>query len=155
MALHKNLSGSDIHEPKGIETATAGQAYVSDGAGSGAWTDVLPDRSLHAYMSLVDVSTPSSTFTVAPHSLEVYKIYLVLEGTITGSDSTVTFYINGTPMTGGVITVTAAGSVAGSVFTCEPSAANLVTAGDVIKATTDGASSTAVRATMIIDMRYV
>ena len=36
---HSALTGSDLHEPKGADTATAGQVYVSDGAGSGAWTD--------------------------------------------------------------------------------------------------------------------
>lgn len=35
---HKNLSGDEIHEPKGISTALAGQIYVSDGDGSGTWT---------------------------------------------------------------------------------------------------------------------
>lgn len=38
MALHKNLTGSDLHEPKGADTATSGKVYVSDGAGSGIWT---------------------------------------------------------------------------------------------------------------------
>lgn len=36
---HSTLTGSDLHEPKGIATATAGQVYVSDGAGGGTWQD--------------------------------------------------------------------------------------------------------------------
>lgn len=36
--IHKNLTGADLHEPKGADTALAGKVYVSDGAGSGAWT---------------------------------------------------------------------------------------------------------------------
>lgn len=36
--LHKNLTGADLHEPKGADTAVSGRVYVSDGAGSGAWT---------------------------------------------------------------------------------------------------------------------
>lgn len=35
--LHKNLTGTDLHEPKGVAAATANQVYVADGAGSGAW----------------------------------------------------------------------------------------------------------------------
>lgn len=35
---HKNLTGADLHEPKGITSAPAGSAYVADGAGSGVWT---------------------------------------------------------------------------------------------------------------------
>lgn len=36
--IHKNLTGADLHEPKGAAAATSGQVYVSDGAGSGVWT---------------------------------------------------------------------------------------------------------------------
>lgn len=38
MSVHKNLTGADLHEPKGADTATSGKVYVSDGAGSGVWT---------------------------------------------------------------------------------------------------------------------
>lgn len=37
MPEHKDLTGTDLHEPKGIETAQANQIYVADGLGSGAW----------------------------------------------------------------------------------------------------------------------
>lgn len=36
--IHKNLTGADLHEPKGAAAALAGQVYVADGLGSGAWT---------------------------------------------------------------------------------------------------------------------
>lgn len=39
MTVHKNLTGADLHEPKGADTATSGQVYVANGAGSGTWTD--------------------------------------------------------------------------------------------------------------------
>lgn len=41
MALHKDLTGADLHEPKGVATADSGQVYVADGSGSGSWTDLL------------------------------------------------------------------------------------------------------------------
>jgi len=34
---HNAITDPDIHEPKGIATATAGKVYVSDGASSGTW----------------------------------------------------------------------------------------------------------------------
>lgn len=37
---HKLLTGADLHEPKGVATALAGQVYISDGAGSGVWTTI-------------------------------------------------------------------------------------------------------------------
>lgn len=38
--LHSLLTGSDLHEPKGAATATVGQVYASDGAGSGVWKKI-------------------------------------------------------------------------------------------------------------------
>lgn len=35
---HSTLTGSDLHEPKGAASATSGQVYVANGAGSGVWT---------------------------------------------------------------------------------------------------------------------
>jgi microcystin-dependent protein len=35
---HASLSGSNLHEPKGIGTAASGSVYIADGAGSGSWT---------------------------------------------------------------------------------------------------------------------
>jgi microcystin-dependent protein len=35
---HANLTGSALHEPKGVENATLGQVYVADGNGSGNWS---------------------------------------------------------------------------------------------------------------------
>lgn len=37
---HKLLTGTDLHESKGVATALAGQVYVTDGAGSGTWTTI-------------------------------------------------------------------------------------------------------------------
>jgi hypothetical protein len=45
---HKNIADSDLHEPKGISSATVDKTYVSNGLGSGTW-QVLPGRA-HADM---------------------------------------------------------------------------------------------------------
>lgn len=37
--VHKNLTGADLHEPKGADTALSGYVYVANGTGSGVWTD--------------------------------------------------------------------------------------------------------------------
>lgn len=39
MALHSTLTDPNLHEPKGVATASKGDVYVSDGLGSGAWTE--------------------------------------------------------------------------------------------------------------------
>lgn len=38
---HNLLTGSELHEPKGISSATAEQVYVSDGAGGGVWRSLV------------------------------------------------------------------------------------------------------------------
>ena len=35
---HRDLTGVALHEPKGIASANAGENYIADGSGSGAWT---------------------------------------------------------------------------------------------------------------------
>jgi hypothetical protein len=34
---HSSIVDGERHEPKGVESATAGQVYIADGAGSGVW----------------------------------------------------------------------------------------------------------------------
>lgn len=34
---HKSIPDADLHEPKGVASATDGQVYIADGSGSGAW----------------------------------------------------------------------------------------------------------------------
>lgn len=36
---HNTIGAGEIHEPKGITTATVGQLYYADGSNSGAWAD--------------------------------------------------------------------------------------------------------------------
>lgn len=44
---HSVLTGTDLHEPKGISAAVANRVYLSNGAGSGSWTTV-PDAAIAA-----------------------------------------------------------------------------------------------------------
>lgn len=49
---HSSIVDGERHEPKGIGSATVGQVYVADGAGSGAWalpTDTLYTTSVEDY----------------------------------------------------------------------------------------------------------
>ena len=44
MAEHRTLTGVQLHEPKGADTAAAGTVYISDGAGSGTWSTITPSQ---------------------------------------------------------------------------------------------------------------
>lgn len=39
---HKDLTDPQLHEPKGISTAAAGQVYIADGLGSGLYRELTP-----------------------------------------------------------------------------------------------------------------
>lgn len=64
MPEHNALTGSQLHEPKGVASASSGTVYVSDGAGSGSWTN---PSALYAsiYTEESDAVTVSSIGTTA------------------------------------------------------------------------------------------
>ena len=78
MALHKDLTGADLHEPKGVETAASGQIYVADGSGSGSWSDI-PTPNLSSTLE-----NKCST-SINPSSLDT-AIDAVFDTTVTNSD---------------------------------------------------------------------
>lgn len=157
MAEHKDLTGTDLHECKGAATAAAGTLLQASGSGTATFTDVLATLKASNYITLVtripDISTAQSVFVASPLAGRVEQIYVTLHGAITVANSIVTAELAGVPMTGLSITITQAGSAAGSVFSGTPSAANTVAAGQAIEIITDGGSTTAIVAdvTLLID----
>lgn len=145
---HSTLTGADLHEPKGVASATADQVYLADGAASGAWD--FPEYVLQAEIS--DISTPQSVFIVAPYAGTIESITSVIDGAIATSDAVLSFEIGGTPVTDGNITVAFTASAAGDVDSSTPSAANALTAGQALECITDGASTNtvAVKLTFVI-----
>jgi len=140
MAHHKDLTGTDLHEPKGAASASAGTVYVADGAGSGAWTALLAAQ-VALTVVVTDVSTAGDFYIGAPCAGTIDKIVGVLGAAISGADSNVTFAINGVSIDGSAMVVTNSGSAAGDEYDNVPSGHNTVVAGDVIKVHTDGAST--------------
>lgn len=41
---HADLTGADLHEPKGADTAAADKVYVSNGTGSGTWQKITSSQ---------------------------------------------------------------------------------------------------------------
>jgi hypothetical protein len=140
MAHHKDLTGVDLHEPKGVATATSGQVYVADGAGSGAWT-TKPGAKVAICRVILDVSTAGDVYLPAPCAGSISFISAILEAAISGADANVTFKINGVSIDTSALVIAQSGSAAGDEFDSTPTGHNTVVAGDVIKITTDGAST--------------
>lgn len=89
---------------------------------------------------------------VAPVAGTIVAIRSVLAGALATGDATVTASIGGVAVTGGVLTITQAGSAAGDVDAALPTAANAVSVGDVIALTVGGANSANVGASALIDI---
>jgi len=145
MTEHRLLTGDSLHEPKGIESATAGQVYVANGLGSGAWVAKddgnLTLNRFSVNGTIPDVSEPNSAFfIVAPAKATIAKLFYVLGGTITVANSVVTIYKNGIAQTP-TITIPFTGSGPGVTAAVPLSPAFTVNEGDVLRIATDGGST--------------
>lgn len=95
---HNTITDPDIHEPKGIATATVGKVYTANGSGSGTWA--YPPGKPHAEIYITSGSTT--------HTLAGSSAYTILnpsgEWTASGNEDILTV----TPASG-VITLNQAG----------------------------------------------
>lgn len=147
---HSLLTGADLHEPKGSDSATADSVYVADGAGSGTWEKITDDsidltsifttnmQTLMTYMA--DVSTAGQVYLPVPWNANLVKIYTSLGGALTGADAILTAK-NSAGATIGTITVAFTGSGAGDVDSLTATTNNSFTAGQFVEIETDGAST--------------
>lgn len=53
---HSLLGNAELHEPKGVATASSNETYVADGTGSGAWAEPEPKGATGAAVDKVYVS---------------------------------------------------------------------------------------------------
>lgn len=58
---HSSLTGSDLHEPKGVASASAGKVYISLGTGTGHWDHY--NNFVNGYVAF-DAVTPAATHSV-------------------------------------------------------------------------------------------
>lgn len=104
---------------------------------------------------IVDSAAASSVaYTVSPIRGKIVKIEAVA-GAAVDSDRVLTCNIAGTAITGGAITMVAAASAAGSVFSVVPTAANICNEGDYLGCTSDAAGSTACPTQLIYTIQMV
>jgi len=134
---HSALSDPYLHEPKGASTATAGDVYVADGAGSGSWKD---HRRSVVNLHIHDISEPTDMYVPIPFGGTVSRITTVLAGSITGADVVLTVK-NSSAATMGTVTITQAGSATGDVDFLNPSANNTITDNDYILVQGDGGAT--------------
>jgi len=86
---HSSLTDPNLHEPKGISTASANQLYLSNGSGSGTWTNAnrFPGTGWGKYTNTTYVGTTVLAVTNTPVLLPfttndtVSQIPITLTGT--------------------------------------------------------------------------
>lgn len=180
MPTHASLTGADLHEPKGADTATSGTVYVSDGAGSGAWSLVEAENvsiadtnglftstdvegaleELYSSFGLIgnvfqDISNAETILLPIPFSCVVETISITLNNAITTANSNVTITRSDGASLGAPLVITQLGSAEGTRFTFTPSSNETLTfpTHTYIKMVSDGGSSTACRAYVQMKIR--
>lgn len=77
---HSSLTGSALHEPKGVAAASSGEAYVANGSGSGTWQPI--HRHLGAATSFS--TTSPFAYTLDTDLVEKFLSFPVDSSHVTG-----------------------------------------------------------------------
>lgn len=133
---HSSLTGADLHEPKGVETANSEDVYVADGSGSGAWKG----QTLLLNKKITDISGSFDRYIPLPVACRVVHITTAISAAISGSDLVLTFK-NAAAASMGTITVTQSGSAAGDIDTLTPSSNNTFAVNTAIEIEGNGGPS--------------
>jgi hypothetical protein len=161
MAEHNSLSGSSLHEPKGIDsagTSDAGKVVTPSAtvAGQGTLRNLVESEinSKKDYLTLRfdTFDTVTDIYAPCPFAGTVDKVWTCIDGNFTGSDTTLTLKINGTNVTNGVVTVTQSGSAAGDTDSATPTANRTFNEGDYFQVTSDVAATSAVDAVIVLNV---
>lgn len=142
-----SVTVADLNKVTGV-TATTAELNALDGVESS--TAELDTFILRG--EIVDISSGASTWVVSPYAATIERIDTVTDGATTGT-AAITFEIGGTAVTDGAISIVAAGSGAGVTDSTTPTALNTVAAGGAIEIITNGGSTNAVRAVVILTMQ--
>lgn len=162
MALHRDLTGADLHEPKGVDTASANTVYVANGSGSGSWGKVGTDQiNTSQFLNtnqeqfsgvFTDIGTSGSRWYGFARKLTVTKIVVVVQGT-TGGSATILTFRNHAGASMGTITIPST-AVGGDVFTLLPSSNNTFSADQRIQVDSDGGTSGTPAAHLTFDLLW-
>lgn len=152
MASHKDLTGADLHEPKGQATAAVDTVYVADGSGSGTHQKITLDsldmtsfespNTVYLNAVLPDVSTLSSILVPAPDGCTFDSAQMHLGNAITVADSVVSFTRNDGSSFGSTVTIAFTASAEGTPFAFIATLNQTITSPGYVKISTDGASTT-------------
>lgn len=150
MSTHATLTGADLHEPKGITTASADQVYAADGAGSGTWKQ-LPATALDSasvfnvnkdvrVLMFDDIGTAKTLLFPITRACTLTRIKGYLASAATGANTALTFTKKGGGAIGSM-SVLFSGSAQGDAYTIAAPTNNTFADGDYILIATDGGAT--------------
>lgn len=157
MAEHKDLTGDQLHEPKGAATAAAGTVYVADGSGSGAWESPIDGihnaNSMALQTTMTDLAAASSVYFNVPVKSELARMNVMLYGAV-DANTILTINIDGV-LFADSLTITSAGTAAGQKKTLTVTTANTITAGSIVEVISDGGATASVRVDIQLELEAV
>jgi hypothetical protein len=159
---HASLTGANLHETKGAAAASADTLHYADGAGASGWrkltvasvdTSSIKQVNKKEFTYTIDtLNTAASYYWVCPYAGVISKVWSVIDGALTGANAVITFEIANVAVTNGTITITQAGSAAGDVDSCTPTAARTLSAGQALEIICDGGASNDIKCTLTIEI---
>lgn len=175
---HASISDPLIHEPKGASTASVGTVYISNGSGSGTWakvdTNSLDMASLlgaiqddvdsgaleltgYYYLTVVipDISTASSVIVPVIEDSEVVEATVVLGGTITVADATISFKNSAGASMGTDVTVPYNASAKGDQYPFTATGNNVLSGPSWLEVATDGGSTDTAPVSITIKLKSI
>ena len=90
MAEHNELTGTQLHEPKGVASADEGTVYTADGAGSGVWQAPTPPGTLIGFFDYADLATQTTPISVVGGS-SVGDLWTYLPNDALGANTNKTY----------------------------------------------------------------
>lgn len=168
---HSTLTGSDLHEPKGVSSAADGQVATASSSAV-SWTKIgatnITDDSIpiaainetsikglnkvYLTINIPDLSTTASYWMVIPLAGNISNVWSIIDGALATGDATITLEKAGVALTNGVITITQSGSAAGDIDSATPSAGNTFTAASAVEFVVAGTNSANVDATLTVEL---
>jgi hypothetical protein len=159
---HADLTGASLHETKGADSAGSNTVHQANGSGATSWAKVgisnintssIKQLNKKEFTYTIDtINTAASYYLVIPYAGSISKIWSVIDGSFTGSNTILSFEINNVAVTNGNITITQSGSAAGDVDSSTPTAANTLTAGQALEIICDGGATSDVKCTLTIEL---
>lgn len=105
-------------------------------------------------IDLIAANAAQMRYVHSGEDATIEHITTVLSGALATGNATLTASINGTPVTNGVVTITQSGSAEDDVDEATPTAANVLTEGDVLTITVGGTNTASRTAGVTVRLAY-